>query len=351
MVNSDQQNFKIDPNDRIEGNKRRFGPMGPPKTDKDFKDFLPVKEDKNLDAKGKSANKSKFDDELTASNALAAPVDHPGLSLFDLSAGKKGDSIDAIAGTGTAETADTVNLGTVKSQMGTTDGTMPDLLNKNEASTQQAGLFDLATNKSGKRLNVDANGNLVNPTDARAILDSSKKTSKASEFVEENADLISIAQSQKVTVPEQIQPITQIAEPKPTGGPDYKTIQQIVDQIVDKIYLVKEDGRSDTTIVLRNPPLFDGVKITLSSYESAAGQFNITFENLTQMAKNVLDFQANRDALRLALDNKGVVIQMFTTTTATDTVTANWEPQRSQRDQQGFDGQGQQQKNKDEEQT
>ncbi len=348
MLNSDQ--FKIDPNDRIEGSKRRFGPMGPPKSDKDFKDFLPVKDDQPSDTKGKMANKSKFDEELSASNSLAAPVDQPGLSLFDLSAGKKGDKVDAIAGNAVAEPVETAKVGNVQPNLATADGTMPDLLNKNEAATQQTGLFDLANGKTGKKLNVDANGNLVNPTDTRAFVDRSKKTT-STEFVEESPDLISIAQSQKVTVSEQIQPIAQTTEPKPTGGPDYKTIQQIVDQIVDKIYLVKEDGRSDTTIVLKNPPLFEGVKITLSSYESAAGQYNITFENLTQMAKDVLDFQANRDALRLALDNKGVVVQMFTTTTATDTVTANWEPQRSQRDQQGFDGQGQQQKNKDEEQT
>lgn len=340
-------NFKIDPNDRIDPKQqKRYAPLAPPKADKDFKDFLHVKEEPGKESKGKTVNKGKFEDELLASNALGAPVDHPPVSLFDLSAqAKKGDKLSGI---GATESVDAAQANPKADLMEMSDGTMLDLAHEGK-TLESASPFDLATNKdAGRKLAVDNQGNLIAPGDPRAIIDRSRQSSDT-EFVEEKPDLVSIAQSQRIVVPEQINAPTPITEAKPTGGPDYKTIQQIVDQIVNKIYVVKEDGRSDTTIVLKNPPLFEGVKITLSSYESARGQYNITFENLTQMAKNVLDFQANRDALKIALDDVGVVVQMFTTTTATDTKLAAWETQQSRQNQQDSGGQGQQKQQKDEE--
>lgn len=337
--------FKIDPNSRIESDRSKKGPLGPiRRSNRDFQDMLNIKKgqsDPELEGKSKeSTKKGKFEDELIASNATGTTAEQPALSLFDLSAkGTKGGA-DAFA-----QTAPQPPAAPVSNEAANLAG------QQNPTSQPQTGLFNLAasgTNQAPRRTGADDKGALY----ARAAAVRSKN-SDDTQFVEEKPDLASVSQASAVRIPEQITAAEKIETPKPTG-PDYKTIQQIVDQIVDKIYVVKEDGRSDTTIVLKNPPLFDGVKITLSAFESARGQYNITFENLTQMAKNVLDFQANRDALNLALDNKGVVVQMITTTTTIDQpIGTHWhEGGRGKQEDQGPGyGQGQQKQQDNEEQT
>lgn len=95
-------------------------------------------------------------------------------------------------------------------------------------------------------------------------------------------------------------------------------IQEIVDQIVDKLYTLKVQGRMDTTLTLKHPPLFEGAKITISEFDTAKGEFNIKFENLTQMAKELIDVRANQDALKLGLEQKGLTMHIVIATTYTE---------------------------------
>lgn len=88
-------------------------------------------------------------------------------------------------------------------------------------------------------------------------------------------------------------------------------IKEVVDQIVDRIYTLKTGGQTDTTIVLKHGGLFDGVTVKISSYQSARGEFNITFSNLTQQAKGILD--VNEDALRQSFATKGLTVHIFAT--------------------------------------
>lgn len=90
---------------------------------------------------------------------------------------------------------------------------------------------------------------------------------------------------------------------------------EIMEQLIDKLYIVEKQGETDTTITLRHPPLFEGAKLIVTSFDTAKGEFNLKFEGLTQQGKTILDLPDNQNALRMALDQKGYVVHIVTTTT------------------------------------
>jgi len=92
-------------------------------------------------------------------------------------------------------------------------------------------------------------------------------------------------------------------------------LQEIVDRIVQEVYTISQEGKTDTTIVLQYPPLFQGVQVTITAYGQAPGQLNIAFSNLTTAGKKMLD--ENLAALRLRLEERtpDFVVQQLTTTT------------------------------------
>lgn len=92
-------------------------------------------------------------------------------------------------------------------------------------------------------------------------------------------------------------------------------VQEIINQLVEKVTELKDNGRTDTTVTLKQPPLFAGTNIVVTAYDSARGQFNISFENLTQKAKELLDMRVNQDALLLSLEKKGYAVHILTATT------------------------------------
>jgi hypothetical protein len=118
-------------------------------------------------------------------------------------------------------------------------------------------------------------------------------------------------------------------------------IQEIVDQIVDKIYTLKAGGKTDTTIELKNIPLFEGAKITVTSYDSASKEFNISFTNLSAQAQRILEQPDNMSALKQSLDSQGITVHMVMTTTQADTpIMAENREQQQQRQRDGEREQG-----------
>src|SRR5690606_29209194 len=67
-----------------------------------------------------------------------------------------------------------------------------------------------------------------------------------------------------------------------------QNIKEIVDQIVSHISQMSYAGKTETLVTLSHPPLLAGANVVLTSFESAKGEFNIAFENLTQEAKMFL---------------------------------------------------------------
>ncbi len=117
-------------------------------------------------------------------------------------------------------------------------------------------------------------------------------------------------------------------------------LQEIVDQIIKEIYILADEGKTDTTIILQHPPLLAGVNVTIQTYTHAPNELNITFTNLTGPGKRLLD--ENIASLRTALErnDRGFVVHQIITSTV-DAV-PQYVAEQPQRDRDNS-GQGQQQ--------
>lgn len=89
----------------------------------------------------------------------------------------------------------------------------------------------------------------------------------------------------------------------------------LMKQLVDAVTVMKVDGKTETTLLLKNPPLFAGAKLTVTGFDSAKGEFNITFSELNAQAKQLLDMQEARNNLIHQLEDKGYVMHIMITTT------------------------------------
>ncbi len=93
---------------------------------------------------------------------------------------------------------------------------------------------------------------------------------------------------------------------------------QMIEKLVDTITAMKSDGKTETTITLNEPRLFQGAVIKIDEYDQAKGQFNIAFQNLSPDAKAMLDMQVNKDGLKKALEDRGYMLHIMTTSLELD---------------------------------
>lgn len=146
-----------------------------------------------------------------------------------------------------------------------------------------------------------------------------------------------------------IEPSSNVEAPAPPRTVS-ANIQEIVDQIIANLYTLSRDGKTETLVTLKHPPLFDGANLVIKAFDSAKGEFNISFENLTQAAKQILDARDSQNSLRLALEDKGFVVHIITATTITETlnVAKGEEPSRDNREGGGGKDERQQREEREE---
>ena len=109
-----------------------------------------------------------------------------------------------------------------------------------------------------------------------------------------------------------IQGTLSVEKPMP---PTRNNLQEIIDKIINQVYKLENSKTGESSIIIvlnKDGPLKD-VAIKISEFDSANKQVNITVDNLTQEAKNLLD--RSESQLLLALERKGYQVQMLTTTT------------------------------------
>ena len=99
------------------------------------------------------------------------------------------------------------------------------------------------------------------------------------------------------------------------AAPVTPAMQELIEQVLKQMYTVTQSDKTDTVMTIQYPPLFQDARVIVSSFETARGQFNITFENLSQAAQRILDLEQNRKSLLTSLEQKGYNVQIFTTTT------------------------------------
>lgn len=144
-----------------------------------------------------------------------------------------------------------------------------------------------------------------------ALLDVPDKKQFTTRFATEQTDLSYV--NPMAPVHTQVANVTPVKGEKPILPASH--IQEIIDQMVSQVTEIKDTGRTETIVTLKHPPLFAGADIVVTAFDSAKGEFNISFENLSQAAKNILDQQSNRDSLLLALEQKGYNVHILTATT------------------------------------
>lgn len=175
----------------------------------------------------------------------------------------------------------------------------------------------------------------------RQLADASSKKSQ-SDFALQAQDLTAVNPLGSTALQSSIGAISGIQSDLQTqqANSQQANLQEIVDQIITKIYTLKVNGQTDTVMTLRYPPLLEGATLAITSYDAARGQFNITFSDLTAQAKAFLDQQ--QSALRHALEEgKGFVVHIVIITTGNENPLAKAENSDAYRQDQRNNKQGQ----------
>lgn len=98
-----------------------------------------------------------------------------------------------------------------------------------------------------------------------------------------------------------------------TGPNQLQRISKIdlINQMVDQITTELKKDSTETTISLKNISGFENVRVVVTAYENAPNQYNIRFENLLPATQNLLQAHDNQNALKMALEQKGIVVHMI----------------------------------------
>ncbi len=92
-------------------------------------------------------------------------------------------------------------------------------------------------------------------------------------------------------------------------------LEELLKKVIDSITQMKLDGKNETTVIIKHPPLFANAKLTLTTFDTAKGEYNITFSELNAKAKQLLDMQMNRELLMKTLEEKGYMMHIMVATT------------------------------------
>lgn len=278
--NSTSSNIRFNPSkDSHFGSNADVGtkPTGDARSTKDFKKVLKKTEKDNEEPEKKT--KSVTDDEPEEIVLNEDDTKDQPLSLFDLTRGKQ-SSPPAFA---TKEKAETIGA---------------------ESPSE---LFSKLTSKTPKKVASDEFSSHMN----QEVVDT-KKDKFTTRFATEQPDLsyvnpLGLASQQSSALAQDVKAA------KATISATQ--MQDMIDQMVKSLKTIQESGKTDTMLTLKHPPVFSGVNVIISSYDSAKGEFNVAFENLTQAGKQILDMRANQDSLRQALEQKGYAVHIVVTTT------------------------------------
>ncbi len=153
-------------------------------------------------------------------------------------------------------------------------------------------------------------GKLSNADDAKSL---AKKGKFNSEYATAQSDISIINTNAPITPTNQINlnAGAKVEQTTPVNSP----IHDIVVELIDKLTIIQTKGQSDTVVTLNMPGVFKGTVVVISEFDTAHGQLNLSFENLTVQAKNFIDALPNREALLVALSEKGYVVQTIVATT------------------------------------
>lgn len=209
-------------------------------------------------------------------------------------------------------------------------------------------LFDLTSGKvalssdtSRSTLNAESSRHIDSPSEmySKLTLESRKNAKDSFSETAANQDKYTTRFATEQTDLSSVNPLAALTNAQPNislNANAEKTtlpvsnVQAIINQMVAKVTEMKNAGSTETVITLKNPPLFEGATIVLTGFDSAKNEFNVSIENLTQAAKQLLDQQSNKDSLILALEKKGYAVHILTATTLVENRLVDSLPQKEQ---------------------
>lgn len=164
-------------------------------------------------------------------------------------------------------------------------------------------------------------------TEAPVVLPESKTTdTKVSRYNTEQPDLAEVNTFGSTQQPTYVPPVFAIDASMKTEAPaPVKTpqpmlsMQEVIDQIVEKVYTVKQTGETEVVVDLKGS--LAGSRLTVTESSSAKGQFNITIDNLT--GPNQALIEAHKAKIMDTLLESGVQVQRFTASTAIESSRIN----------------------------
>lgn len=159
--------------------------------------------------------------------------------------------------------------------------------------------------------------------------DAGSEKKERTEFMQEQTDLSGIQQmSQDQKFVALANEVSEVDRSKAQDA--LKKVQEIVDQIVQKIYTLEQEGKTETILTLKHPPLFAGVDLKLTEWDTARKEFNITFSNVRSDAKPILDALVTQNVLQRALEQRGYVTHIIVVTTQKEEPIATREPSQKE---------------------
>ena len=100
--------------------------------------------------------------------------------------------------------------------------------------------------------------------------------------------------------------------------------------LAKNISIMKSEGKTETTITIKNLPLFNDAKVTITAFDTAKGEYNITFSELSAQAKQLLDSQAVRNDMLRHLEEKGYLVHIMVTTTEKEEILTAEAPEHAE---------------------
>ncbi|MGZ3732689.1 MAG: hypothetical protein ACXU9U_02985 [Parachlamydiaceae bacterium] len=202
------------------------------------------------------------------------------------------------------------------------------------ASKEKPSLFALSAKKpvSNMDINPDEKGD-----EASAVVVDELESKKGAVFVREQVDIS--------TVNPQSNPVTSVSATADVGAKapmaPSATVAELINQLLKELTTMSVGDKTETTIVLKHPPLLDGAQVVMTGFDSARGELNIKFANLTQQAQALIEQQ--QQSLLTALETKGYHVHIFVATTVNEPqiMTTAGQPTDKERQQRQEQGQGQ----------
>lgn len=280
-------------------------PQGPPKSDKDFRRLIRDDDSdtdhSNTAVKDKGKITEKEDDETP--------------SLFDLAkkqplrkdSDTQSDS-NLLAEPEEADLEDINEESVVAENVPKTPVDTSTKLAANQLIREEVAKESILAERPLYSLTSETDSTTLSPKDKAKKV----KSDSSSDFIQEKTDLAYVNQLSQGSVNDVHAYIGDDTEQVSHS----QTVQELINQMVDAIQVIKKGNETETMVTLKHPPILSGANINLSTLNSANGEFNVAFTNLTPDGKTFLDQKLVGDSLTLAMERKGFVIHIVTTSTS-----------------------------------